>query len=55
MSDSLSIRNSLGLALHDAPSDHSAVSRTRRLIDLETHQAVFTWSAVYRNRRRIRR
>jgi hypothetical protein len=23
--------------------DHSTVSRTRRLIDLETHQAVFTW------------
>ena len=23
--------------------DHSTISRTRRLIDLETHQAVFTW------------
>ena len=30
-------------ALHEAPPDHSTLSRTRRLIDLETHQAVFTW------------
>jgi hypothetical protein len=28
---------------HEAPPDHTTVSRTRRLIDLETHQAVFTW------------
>ena len=41
--DSLSVRSFLGLALHEAPPDHSTVSRTRRLIDLETHQAVFTW------------
>ena len=33
----------MGLELHEAPPDHSTVSRTRRLIDLETHQAVFTW------------
>ena len=26
-----------------APPDHSTISRTRRLIDLETHRAVFTW------------
>ncbi len=24
-------------------SDHSTVSRMRRLIDVETHQAIFTW------------
>jgi hypothetical protein len=29
--------------LPEAPSDHSTISRTRRLIDLETHLAVFTW------------
>ena len=29
--------------LPEAPSDHSTISRTRRLIDLETHEAVFTW------------
>src|SRR4029453_19200896 len=37
------LRDFLGLALHDAPPDHSTISRTRRLIDLETHQQVFTW------------
>ena len=41
--DSLSIRQFLDFALHEAPPDHSTLSRTRRLIDLETHQAVFTW------------
>jgi len=29
--------------LPEAPPDHSTISRTRRLIDLETHEAVFTW------------
>ena len=41
--DSLSIRTFLDVALHEAPPDHSTLSRTRRLIDLETHQAVLTW------------
>src|SRR5205823_11597695 len=41
--DSLALREFLGLVLPDAPPDHSTISRTRRLIDLETHQAVFTW------------
>jgi transposase len=41
--DSLSVRAFLGLELDEAPPDHSTISRTRRLIDLETHQAVFTW------------
>ena len=41
--DSLSVRHFLDLELHEAPPDHSTVSRTRRLIDVETHQAVFTW------------
>ena len=27
----------------EAPPDHSTLSRTRRLIDVDTHQAVFTW------------
>jgi transposase len=42
-SDSFALREFLGLVLPDAPPDHSTISRTRRLIDLETHQAVFTW------------
>ena len=41
--DSLALRTFLGLGLHEAPPDHSTISRTRRLIDLETHQAVFVW------------
>jgi transposase len=41
--DSLALRVFLTLALTEAPPDHSTISRTRRLIDLETHQAVFTW------------
>jgi transposase len=41
--DSLSVRAFVGLGLTEAAPDHSTISRTRRLIDLETHQAVFTW------------
>src|SRR5712672_1420838 len=41
--DSLALREFLGLVLPDAPPDHSTISRTRRLIDVETHQALFTW------------
>jgi transposase len=41
--DSLALRDFLGLGLDNAPPDHSTISRTRRLIDLETHRAVFTW------------
>jgi len=41
--DSLTLRDFLGLTLPETPPDHSTISRTRRLIDLETHRAVFTW------------
>ena len=41
--DSLSIRHFLDFELHDMSPDHSTLSRTRRLIDVETHEAVFTW------------
>jgi len=41
--DSLAIRRFLGLALEEAAPDHSTISRTRRLIDVETHRRVFTW------------
>ena len=41
--DSLSLREFLGVGLSDAVPDHSTVSRTRRLIDLETHGKVFSW------------
>ena len=41
--DSFALREFLGLVLPEAPPDHSTISRTRRLIDLETHEAFFTW------------
>ncbi len=41
--DSFALRDFLGGGLEQAPPDHSTISRTRRLIALETHRAVFTW------------
>src|SRR5262249_44039364 len=41
--DSLAVRSFLGLALNEGAPDHSTISRTRRLIDVETHRQVFTW------------
>src|SRR5215204_662468 len=41
--DSLAVRQFVRLALHEAAPDHTTLSRTRRLIDVETHRAVFTW------------
>ncbi len=41
--DSLALRSFLGVGLNEMPPDHSTISRTRRLIDVETHRAVFRW------------
>ena len=41
--DSLSIREFVGIPLNEGAPDHTTISRTRRLIDLETHQQVFAW------------
>ena len=41
--DSLAIRRFLRIRWDETVPDHSTISRTRRLIDLETHRAVFTW------------
>ncbi len=41
--DSLSLRDFLGLPMKANPPDHSTLSRTRRLIDKETHQLVFAF------------
>lgn len=41
--DSLAIRSFLGLGLDERGPDHSTVSRTRRLIEVETHREVFGW------------
>lgn len=43
VSDSLSLREFLGLGLEEATPDHSTLSKTRRLLSLGTHQAVFRW------------
>lgn len=43
VADSFSLRQFVGYTLYDATADHSTLSRTRRLIDLETHSQVFTW------------
>jgi len=43
IADSLTLREFLGLALSEAPPDHSTISRNRRLIAVETHQEVFAW------------
>ncbi len=43
VADSIALRDFLGYALTDGTPDHSTISRTRRLMSVETHQAVFTW------------
>jgi transposase len=42
-SDSLTVRAFLRLPVDEPPPDHTTISRTRRVIDLESHRAVFTW------------
>lgn len=41
--DSLSIREFVGIRLSEGAPDHTTISRTRRLIDVETHRQVFHW------------
>ncbi|MGB7848425.1 MAG: transposase [Candidatus Acidiferrum sp.] len=41
--DSIGLRKFLGVGLDEQTPDHSTISRTRRLIDVETHQKVFFW------------
>ena len=43
VADSLSLRRFLSYGLDEATPDHVTISRTRRLLDAETHQAVFRW------------
>ena len=42
-SDSLAVRGFVRLPVNEPPPDHTTISRTRRIIDLESHRAVFTW------------
>src|SRR6266849_8549489 len=41
--DSLALRSFLGFELSQATPDHSTISRTRRLMDVETHRKIFLW------------
>src|SRR3974377_1259240 len=43
LADSLALRRFVGIGLDENTPDHSTISRTRRLIDLDTHREVFTW------------
>src|SRR6266566_8663781 len=43
LADSLALRRFLGIGLDEQTPDHSTISRTRRLIDVETHHKVFFW------------
>ena len=43
VADSMSLRSFLGLPLDKNPPDHSTLSRTRRLLDLDVHHKVFCW------------
>lgn len=43
LTDSISLRRFVAIELDETTPDHSTISRTRRLIDVETHREVFTW------------
>jgi transposase len=43
LADSLALRQFVAIGLDENTPDHSTISRTRRLIDLETHREVFGW------------
>ena len=43
LADSLALRRFVGIGLDENTPDHSTISRTRRLIDVDTHREVFGW------------
>jgi transposase len=43
LADSLTLRQFLSIGLDEKTPDHVTISRTRRLMDGETHQRVFAW------------
>ena len=43
LADSLALRRFVGIGLDEYTPDHSTISRTRRLIDVDTHGEVFRW------------
>jgi transposase len=53
VADSRALGRFLGYGLTDQTPDHSTLSRNRRLIDVETHQEVFTWVLQVLARRKL--
>jgi len=43
LADSLTLRQFLSIGLDESTPDHVTISRTRRLIDAEIHQRIFSW------------
>ena len=43
VADSLTLRQFLSIGVDEKTPDHVTISRTRRLIDGETHQRIFSW------------
>src|ERR1035438_3038694 len=43
LADSLALRRFLRIGLDERTPDHSTISRTRRLMDIDTHREVFSW------------
>src|SRR5271167_4071567 len=43
LADSLALRRFVGIGLDENTPDHSTISRTRRLIDVDPHREVFGW------------
>ncbi len=43
LADPLTLREFLSIWLNEQTPDHVTISRTRRLIDAETHQQIFSW------------
>ena len=43
VADSMALRSFLGYTLTEGTPDHSSISRTRRLLSVETHHKVFQW------------
>jgi len=44
VADSLSLREFLGYGMDESTPDHVTISRTRRLLDPDTHKKVFGWA-----------
>lgn len=43
LADSLALREFVHIGITESTPDHSTISRTRRLMDVETHREVFGW------------